>query len=575
MPHFLRVSSILICAILGAAATLWAQQVNEGEDVATPTAVGAVQEINIFEESQIELLDLEALQKEVAARFGGKPVRMTLDECIRIALESNQDILVSVFDPTGAESDIKIARSEFDPVLTASFNYFDAAQSTTSQTEVFSGLTTTENAFTNTQLDVAGRLHWGAQYNVSLSADRTIGTFSGFEEEYSAALTLSLTQPLLRGFGRKVNMVNIRSAENAKETSKTQVMLTVLNATGDVIKAYWDLVGTIENLEVRQESLDNARRLYDISAKRNEIGVAAYIEVVQAQAGIASRQGAYITALTAIGNARDFLKRTMGLMEEDHFSTVAIIPIDRPAEGEIILDEKASIQKALENRLEITSAKLNVKNAELERMRSRNNMLPQLDINGSYTTGGRARHVNDTFLGLRKGQDESYSVGMTFSLPIGNRSARHTHQSALSSKERASQSLVGTKFQTEFQVRSALRNVLSNQILVEANQQDTSMQGISMRAEERKLQLGTSTSQNVLDIQELLTTAQVNELQARIELEKSNIDLKVAEGTLLEELGIEFEFPEDGHPLTFLESLRPGWDKRIPRKDDRVYPPYE
>ena len=575
MPHQPRVSLILVCAILTAASSPWAQQVDEAEDTATPAPVSTFQEINIFEESQIELLDLEALQEEIAERFGGVPVRMTLDECIRIALESNQDILVSVFDPMAAESDIKVARGEFDPVLTATFNFFDAAQSTGSQIFAFSGLTSTENAVTNTQLSLGGLLHWGTRYDLSIAADRTIGTFSGFEEEYTAVLSLSLTQPLLRGAGRKVNMVSIRSAENSKRISEAQVMLTVLNTTGDVMKAYWDLVGTINTLVVRQESLDNAHRLHNISAKRNEIGVAAYIEVVQARAGIASRQGDYITALTAIGSARDFLIRSMGLMEDGHFSTVAIIPIDRPAEGEIVLDEKASVQKALENRPEIQSAILSVKNADLERLRSRNNMLPQLDIDGSYTTGGRARHVNDTFLGLRKGQDETYSIGIVASVPIGNRAARHTHQRAMAAKEQAEQRLIQAKYEAALQVRTSMRNVLSNRSLVEANLQATRLQKVSVLAEERKLQLGTSTSQDVLDIQEDLTGAQVAEEQARVELEKSRIDLKVAEGTLLEEQGIEFDFPEGGRPLTFFESFRLGWDKRIPRKDYRVYPSYK
>ncbi len=575
MPHQLRVSLILICALLTTVSPPWAQQVDEAEEPAAETKVGAVQQINIFEASQIELLDLDALQREVTARFGGVPTRMTLDECIQIALGSNQDILVSVFDPMAAESDIKAARGEFDPVLSANFNYFDSAQSTSSQTLAFSGLTSTENAFTNTGLSLSGRLHWGTQYNLSLSADRTIGTFSGFEEEFSAALSLTLTQPLLRGAGRKVTMVNIRSSENSKRISESQVMLTVLNTTGDVIKSYWDLVGAIRNLDVRQESLDNASRLHDISVRRNRIGTAAVIDVVQAQGGIASRQADFITALAAIGNAQDFLKRAMGLMEEEHFSTVSIIPIDRPADVELVLDEKASIQKALANRPEITSAMLTIDNAELERMRARNNLLPQLDIDGSYSTGGRARHVNDTFLGLRKGQNETYSFGIIASIPIGNRAARHTHQRAMTSKEQAAQSLAQVKQQSEIQVRSSVRDVLLNRNLVKANLQATRLQEVNVRAEERKLEIGASTSQDVLDIQELLTTAQVAELQARVELEKARIDLKVAEGVLLEELGIEFEFPEGGHPLTFLESLRPGWDKRIPRKDYRVYPSYK
>jgi outer membrane protein len=514
--------------------------------------------VSILEEIQIELLDLEKLSAQVAERLrAGEPLRLSLRDCVTLALEANQDLLIAVYDPLAADADVFSAKGEFDPIFSTNFNYTDSTQTAAGQLLAFGGIPSVQSWQTSADIGVRGKLKWGTQYNITFNMNRDEGSFTGFLEQFNGSLTTTLTQPLLRGRGAHVNRIRIRMAENSKAISEAQVMLTAMNSVADVIKAYWDLVGAIDSLRVTQQALENAQRLVDISQRRFEIGTAAALEVLQAKAGVASRQSDYIAAQTRIVDAEDALKRLLSLRDGDYFSSQIIVPTDRPSDIEFDWDVERSMQLALQNRPEIRSAALTIANAKLDRDRARNELLPQFDLTGGYTTGGTDHKLRETFRGVRDQQNEVYTYGFTGSIPIGNRAARGAFRRAKLTVTQAEQRLEKAKQDAMWSVRLALRNAVSSQILVESNRQATKLQEASVRAEERRLSLGTTTSQNVLDIQEDLTAAQNQEVQARINFEKALVDLQLAEGAILANLGIEFELPEDEGHVPFIASVNP------------------
>ncbi|MEX2015811.1 MAG: TolC family protein, partial [Candidatus Hydrogenedentales bacterium] len=502
----------------------------------------------IFDQIQIELLDIDKIFSESVRRREAPILRMSLDEVIYLTLAYNPDIVVSSFDPRLAFNDLLSAKGEFDPVLAGDARYTETSQAANPQTVAFGGITVVEQDVTNANASLSGVTPWGTQYDLTLTVDREVGTFTGFMEDFSARLTLTVTQPLLRGRGTNVRLARIRTARNNVGIAEAQLHLTVLNSVGEAIRAYWDLVGAIENLRVREESLSNAERLIEINERRLEIGTGAASEVLSAKAGAASRQSELISARIAIHTAENNLKRLLNMRDAYYFSANQIIPTERPSTAVFELIPERSMARALENRPEIKQARLEIENTEIERKRAKNDLLPQLDITGSFTTGGRANEIDRTFTGLNQQQDEVRSYGVVGSFPIGNRAARGSYTRARVSQEQAIQNLERTRQQHMTNVANAGLRVVENRALVQSNQRARQLQEANVAAEEKRLQLGISTSQNVLDFEEDLTAAQVQEVQAMVEVEKAIIDLKVAEGTLLENLGIEFELPDREKP---------------------------
>ncbi len=198
-------------------------------------------------------------------------------------------------------------------------------------------------------------------------------------------------------------------------------------------------------------------------------------------------------------------------------------------------------------------------NAEYEATRARNDLLPQLDLVGGYGQGGRNHKLRDTLYGIRDGQDDFYTVGFQFSLPLNNRVARGQYERARLTVRQQELREKQTEQDLAFNVRLAARNVLTNRFLVETNRQSVRLQEANVVAEEKRFRLGVTTSYQVLQVQEDLTLAQTQLLQAEIAYETAQVDLQLAEGTLLENLGIEVEPADTEGPVGFFEGLRPHW----------------
>jgi len=514
------------------------------------------------EDTQLRLrfdtVHLEKLYEAVRQEEKRETLRMSLRECIDLALERNQDIEIAQFLPQKAEADIMTARGEFDPVLSGSATYIRAQQQTSSEIRTYGGVSTLDLYRTSGDTSISGKLGWGTVYNVTLNMSKEETTYNRFIEEWSGGLTLTLSQPLLRGMGPSANLAYIRRAKTARLQAEDQLRGQVMTTLADVIKAYWDLVGAVEGVRVREEALASAERLLDVNEKRYALQMASALDVTQAKAGVASRQSDLISARTQARNAADALKNLMNLRAQDVLSPVNIIPTDQPTLRDVELDEEKSLALALENRPEIHSAQLAIQQAEIELARAENNLLPRLDVQGSVSQGGRGHYPSDVFEGVQERRDNSYTVGVQGSVPIGNRAARGAYHRALLEKREAEQRLEKVKQDIMLSLRVALRNVATTRILVESNRQARALQETNVAAEEQRLKLGMTSSFEVLRVQSDLTVAQVQETQSIIAYEKALVDLRLAEGVLLNELGIAFE-PEKGEkPISYFRSLIPA-----------------
>ena len=524
---------------------------------------------SIVDEISIDLIDLDELYAAIETRGAEDVLKISVQDCIDMALRQNPDILISAIDPEMSEADIFSSRGEFDPVLQARYQKVDAEQSLDQQQVAFSGgISSVSQISENFNATLSGRVQTGTTYSLNFVGNKETSTFGGFIPEFDTSLSLQLTQPLLKGFGLKYNKVRINSARNNKKISEAQLRLTVMNTVSEVLKAYWDLVGAVENLRVREESLTNAERLLSISSTQREIGTAADIEVLQSKAGVAARQSDYVTARATIGDSSDRLKQLLDMRVGEQLSKVQLLPLDRPTENELdrfdinaydeLLNESQA--KAIQNRPEIEMMELQLTNAGLEVYRTKKDMLPQLDLTGSLTHGGRAPTLDDAFKGLRREETNVFTYGVTGQVSLGNRSARGQHLRAKLTQEQVERQREQTKNGLLVNTSVALRNTYKNKTLVESSRQTMRLQEANVAAEESRLRLGVTTSWQVLQVQEDLTTAQTQEVQALVAFAKTVIDLSLAEGTLLETLNIDFSpATSDTKRPGYFGSLVPRW----------------
>lgn len=510
-------------------------------------------------------IDIDRLRDIVEEQEGGEPIRMSLDECIGLAIENNPDLQIVRYEALKSSSDVLTAKGEFDPVLNGAYNYLKSEQEASPEYRTFAGISSVQATRTTENVSVAGKLQTGTMYNASFELDKESTTFTRLQAQYSGGLTLTLSQPLLRGRGISVNTARIRMARNARVMSEAQLRLAVMNTVAQVVKSYWDLVGANESLAVGEQAVANAERLLDIAKKRLDIGTGAALEVLQAKAGVATRQTELITDRSQVANAEDALKQVLNMRDNGLFSAKRIVPTDRPKVTDLDIDKlrnvdeqlRQSYELALEKRPEMTSSQLEIETAKIDRSHAANAMLPQLDLTSSAFQGKRGPMVDDVFEGVISRNDNIYSFGVKGNVALGNRAARGAFDRADLTAKQAEVKLERTKQELMLRARLALRAVNTSQILIESNRQLSQMQETNVAAEEKRLRLGVSTSYRVLQMQTDLLAAQTQEVQARIGFEKALVDLRLAEGTLLDGLGIEVETPQFKPAANFLRSVLP------------------
>lgn len=547
------------------------QPLPPAEDAAPNAPDGDVTGAQIIDEIHIDLIDLGRLRDAVESQTRRERMRLSLEECVQMALENNQELLNIEYEPLKAATDRMTAQGEFDPFFNITANYTRAIQSASPEYERFGGISNIVAHRTTSAANIAGKLTTGTMYDLRMDLSKEETTWNNMIEEYNGMLTLTVQQPLLKGRRCAVNRARIRMAEQAEEAAVEQLRLTVMNVVARVVKAYWDLVGAIESVKVSKESLANAERLLDISEKRLEIGTAAAIEVLQAKAGVAVRQSELIAARSRVGDAEDVLKQLLDLRDNDRFSYKQLIPVDRPDVDALDIDAlpklednvRESIELALEKRPEMRMQYIEIENARIEADRLSDALLPEFNLTASVAQGGRDHKARNVFKGMYDRTDNAHSFGFVGSLPLGNRAARGSHLRAELTHEQSEQRLNKTTQELMLQVRLASRALSTSQALVESNRQATRLQQTNVAAEEKRLKLGVTTSYRVLQIQEDLSAAQTQELQAEIAYAKALVELRLAEGTLLDSLGIPFETPEPRKPENYFKSVLPK-EKDIP-----------
>jgi hypothetical protein len=175
-----------------------------------------------------------------------------------------------------------------------------------------------------------------------------------YNPSFSGNAEISISQPLLQGFGMATNRRAITISKNnltvADLNFKTQVIATVKN----VIDLYWDLVSLHDNLKAKQRALDIAQKLYDDNRKRLAIGSVAPIDIVQAEAGLQTSQLDLRQARAQALQQELILKSALSRTGVDNLTIMDahIIPTDgiQVPETEAIQPMQDMVAEALANR---------------------------------------------------------------------------------------------------------------------------------------------------------------------------------------------------------------------------------
>jgi outer membrane protein TolC len=395
-------------------------------------------------------------------------------------------------------------------------------------------------------VDVTQNLLTGANFDLNYSTQRTnvnqdVASGFLFNPAYTGGLAFTFTQPLLRNFGTDVNRTFIQVAQNNAKVEEHVFSDRVMTVIATVEQTFWELVFTNENLKVAESALKAAQELLASNRAKAKAGVMSIVDVLQAEAAVASRVEQVIVAEKAIRDQEDQFRRLLNPAEEDLRQDLRLTPLDKPSQTLEAISPEETIEVALQRRPEVLQAKKNIETADLNVKFAKNQMLPNLSFQGTSGLAGLgpngAEMINKNF----GGDFYNYGAGVVLSYPLGNRSAVSQYNKRTLEGQNAKSSLQSVRQQVIVSVREAVRRVQTDFRRIETTRSARIMSEKQLQAERERLNVGLSTTRFVLDFQRDLATAQGNELRAIVDYNKSLSNLARNKGTTLERYNIQLQ----------------------------------
>ncbi|HQP88276.1 MAG TPA: TolC family protein, partial [Thermoanaerobaculia bacterium] len=254
-----------------------------------------------------------------------------------------------------------------------------------------------------------------------------------------------------------------------------------------------------------------------------------------------------ILAEGQIGAAQDQLKRLLNLTDLASW-TRPIVPVDAPPQEDVALDVESGIRSALELRPEVKQALNSIESRKVNLAWNRDELRPRLDAKGTYGLSGSGFNqesvrpgssYSDAFYQLKDFDYPNWSLGLSFSVPVFNRTARSNAAVAATELELAKTNLALLKQNLAVEVRAAARNVDTAVRSVAAARKARELAERNLDAERKKFDNGMTTSFTVAQVQNDLTSARSNELLAVAGHLKALTAWHKAVGDLLPTKGVE------------------------------------
>ena len=472
---------------------------------------------------------------------------LTLQEAVLRALEQNLDISISQQTRDVRLTDIMFELAQFDPTIELSTRY---DRNVTPLNRPIFGLggvsvgsdpDSIDQNDMNVRLGLTQKLYSGG--NLDLSFDTNRNSVAGqtgflFNPSYTNTLSLNLSQPLLRNFGVDVNSTQIHIARNAATTEQHVFVDQVLNVIKDVEQAYWELVFVRQNLKVAKATLKAAQELLSSNRAKVSAGVMAKVEVLQAQAGVASRVEEVLLAQKAVHDQEDQLYRLFSPSDDALQQEITVIATDTPTQEAHSQTLQHELELALRKRPEILQAQKNIETGTLNTNLAKNQLLPSLALEGGLGLSGLGKNPGDTLDRTTNRDFYNLGGGLVLSYPLGNRSAQSQYNRRVLEANQAKASLQRVRHQVIIDTKEAVRRVRTDFKRIRTTRTARDLAEKQLYAEQERLQLGLSTTRAVLEFQRDLAIARGNEQRAIIDYNQSLSNLRRMTATTLEDYHI-------------------------------------
>lgn len=391
------------------------------------------------------------------------------------------------------------------------------------------------------QAGIQSRTALGTRFQIGVRQSKLRSTFDGDPRAvipyYTAFGGIEVRQPLLKDFGPNANLADVRVARINARVADMAWQKRLSDTVQQVMATYFDMLFGFADLAVKQDAISADEKLVAQNQRRLELGFMSPIDVQQARAAVSQDHEQLLLSKNLFMERQFALKRLVlddyKLGDAKVFVPVAIADLPIPK-----IDRPALLATAFNQRLDYRAALTEAEVQDVRLKFAKNQAWPQLDLVATYGYNGLAFDYATAREKAYHTQAPEWTVGVQFSVPLGNVQARAQLAAIRGYKEQAIIKIKQLEQQVSIDVDTVLSRIETLRQRLETARQTTSLNEEAVRIATRRLEEGQISSFDVIEFQRRLYDAKSRELGARAELNKAITQLWLATGTVLEQADV-------------------------------------
>jgi outer membrane protein TolC len=464
-------------------------------------------------------------------------IKLSIEQCRAMTLANNLDLKVQLIAPAIAAQQVNAEEAKFEWAFFSNLSYSDIQQQS-------SVLVSQASAYKSGDVDLGVKvpLRTGGTVTFDVADNRTSTNFNPtMPVNYTAKGTLSISQPLLQGAGKRANTHSIRILEYQRQITDAQTKLEMIRVLADADRGYWRLYAARRELEVRRKEYELAQAQLKQTMRMVEVGERAEVEVVRSEAGVAERLQNIIIAENELRNRERELKQIMNESGLTMDTPTVLVPVTEPDPVLYELDRQRLTALAVYNRMEMLELELQIAQDISSVDYYKNQALPLVTMDYTYRLNGLGAARSDAYDMMSDRNFTDSIAGLRVVVPLGNEAAKSRLLQAFYQRRQRLVSKENRRTLIEKEVLAAVDQLDANWQSILAGRQNAILAGRLYEAEKRQFEVGIRTSTDVLDAQAKFANAQSSEIKSLTEYQIAQVDLAYATGMLLGAAKVRWE----------------------------------
>lgn len=435
-------------------------------------------------------------------------VSLSLHEAINMALENNLHLKLQKTDLSAAHGGKQAQEGTFDTIVTAG-----AFNENKQLTSIVPGGASEED-IQAWNASIRKKMYTGTEMDLSWQNQRydSNASYQMYDPAYQSEISIGVSQPLLKGRGKQIQTADIQSSEKIIRAAASLVDSGAVDLAADVKKAYWELLYTRYDIEVKRLSLQLAQQIVNDTKNKINAGAIASVEIYRPESEVARREEYLINAERMQADAEDNLKLLLNRVEWDAILKTEELPVMTQDVPEL----QTVIDYVLKNHPDIKASEFRMQAAQLNVYKAEDSLQPDISLSGRAGVNGADDKYGDSAGNMVSDSDFSWKIGLSFSMSLENDLAQGTKiiSQAELNKIRLNHELLMQQF--ILQAKGIVRNFRLVLKSIDASEKTVLAAQKNLETEQEKFTAGLSTSLDILLAQEAYTQALAGQKRSQV-----------------------------------------------------------